>query len=171
MANYIASDTDLTAVANAIRTKVGTSAELEFPSGFVSAVQEIETGGGGELPSSISVIDGGEFTFASNTLSTYHISHSLGVVPRGFVIWTDNVDVSTAENNMVIRGVFLVDESTNGSVTGFLYQLGTYNGNFNSYSRNAGSNYSSYANANYISYNVSNVKYLAGANYKWIAWA
>lgn len=45
MANYIASDTDLTAVANAIRTKGGTSAELEFPSGFVSAVQAIPSGG------------------------------------------------------------------------------------------------------------------------------
>jgi len=40
-------DTDLTAVANAIRTKSGTSAQLVFPSGFVSAVEAIETGGGG----------------------------------------------------------------------------------------------------------------------------
>ena len=39
--------TDLTAVADAIRTKGGTSASLAFPAGFVSAVQAIETGGGG----------------------------------------------------------------------------------------------------------------------------
>lgn len=45
MANYIASDTDLTAVANAIRTKGGTAAALAFPSGFVSAVQAIPSGG------------------------------------------------------------------------------------------------------------------------------
>lgn len=45
--NYIASDTDLTAIANAIRTKGGTSAELEFPNGFVSAVEAIPSGGGG----------------------------------------------------------------------------------------------------------------------------
>ena len=38
---------DLTSVANAIRTKGGTSAQLAFPSGFVSAVQAIPTGGGG----------------------------------------------------------------------------------------------------------------------------
>ena len=37
-------DADLTSVANAIRTKGGTSAQLAFPSGFVSAVQAIETG-------------------------------------------------------------------------------------------------------------------------------
>lgn len=41
MSNYIASDTDLIAVANAIRTKGGTSAQLVFPSGFVSAVEAI----------------------------------------------------------------------------------------------------------------------------------
>ena len=46
MANYLATDTDLTAVANAIRTKGGTSAQMAFPNGFVSAVQAIPTGGG-----------------------------------------------------------------------------------------------------------------------------
>lgn len=40
-------DADLTSVANAIRTKGGTSAQLAFPSGFVDAIDAIETGGGG----------------------------------------------------------------------------------------------------------------------------
>lgn len=40
-------DSDLTSVANAIRTRGGTSADLAFPAGFVSAVQAIPTGGGG----------------------------------------------------------------------------------------------------------------------------
>lgn len=39
-------DADLTSVANAIRTKGGTSADLAFPAGFVSAVQAIPSGGG-----------------------------------------------------------------------------------------------------------------------------
>lgn len=42
-------DTDLTSVANAIRTKGGTSAQLAFPAGFVSAVEAIPTGGGGGI--------------------------------------------------------------------------------------------------------------------------
>ena len=46
MANYIVSDTNLTAVANAIRQKGGTSASLEFPDDFVEAIGEIQTGGG-----------------------------------------------------------------------------------------------------------------------------
>lgn len=40
-------DTDLTSVANAIRTKGGTSAQLAFPADFVSAVNAIPTGGSG----------------------------------------------------------------------------------------------------------------------------
>jgi len=39
-------DADLTSVANAIRTKGGTSASLAFPSGFVSAIANIPSGGG-----------------------------------------------------------------------------------------------------------------------------
>lgn len=44
MANYLTTDTDLTAVANAIRTKGGTSAPLSFPDGYVQAIGDIETG-------------------------------------------------------------------------------------------------------------------------------
>lgn len=40
-------DADLTSVANAIRTKGGTSAALAFPSGFVQAIADIPSGGGG----------------------------------------------------------------------------------------------------------------------------
>lgn len=52
-------DADLTSVANAIRTKGGTSADLAFPAGFVSAVEAIPSGGGG--------LQTGTFTIASKT--------------------------------------------------------------------------------------------------------
>ncbi len=41
-------DSDLTSVANAIRTRGGTSASLSFPSGFVNAINAIPSGGGSE---------------------------------------------------------------------------------------------------------------------------
>ena len=41
MSNYITTDTELTSVANAIRTKGGTSASLTYPAGFVSAIGSI----------------------------------------------------------------------------------------------------------------------------------
>ena len=46
MAEYLTNTTDLTAVANAIRAKSGTSAPLVYPDGFVTAIQSINTTGG-----------------------------------------------------------------------------------------------------------------------------
>ena len=40
-------DSSLTSVADAIRTKGGTSAQLYFPDGFIDAIEAIPTGGGG----------------------------------------------------------------------------------------------------------------------------
>ena len=42
--DYLTTDTELTSVANAIRTKGGTSASLVYPTGFVSAIEAISTG-------------------------------------------------------------------------------------------------------------------------------
>lgn len=44
MSNYVVSDTNLEAVANAIRAKGGTSSPLSFPSGFVDAIGDIQSG-------------------------------------------------------------------------------------------------------------------------------
>ena len=52
-------DADLTSVANAIRTKGGTSASLAFPADFVSAIAAIPSGGG--------ALETGEVTIASDT--------------------------------------------------------------------------------------------------------
>ena len=41
MSNYVVSDSSLTSVANAIRTRGGTSDPLSYPDGFVSAIQNI----------------------------------------------------------------------------------------------------------------------------------
>lgn len=46
-------DADLTAVADAIRTKGGTTEQLSFPDGFVSAVEGIQAGGGDDVARSI----------------------------------------------------------------------------------------------------------------------
>lgn len=53
-------NSDLTSVANAIRTKGGTSAQLAFPSGFVSAIQNIPSGGGGN--SYLTLLGSGKYT-------------------------------------------------------------------------------------------------------------
>lgn len=57
MTEYLVNDTDMTAVADAIRTKSGTSDALVFPDGFVSAVQAIQAGSGGDDGSFKAVIE------------------------------------------------------------------------------------------------------------------
>ncbi len=59
----------LTSVADAIRTKGGSSASLEFPDGFVSAIQAISTGSGGGA----SYIVHGTYTAASATYIAFHM--------------------------------------------------------------------------------------------------
>lgn len=46
MADYLVHDTSLTAVADAIREKGGTTAPLSFPDGMASAIRGIQSGGG-----------------------------------------------------------------------------------------------------------------------------
>ena len=55
MSNYLVTDTDMTSVADAIRTKGGTSASLAFPTGFVNAINDIPSGGGGVTMVSVNV--------------------------------------------------------------------------------------------------------------------
>lgn len=45
MADYLTNTTELTAVADAIRAKGGTTASLVYPNGFVSAIENISGGG------------------------------------------------------------------------------------------------------------------------------
>ena len=45
MTTYLTTDTELTSIANAIRTKGDTSVSLAYPSGFISAINAITTAG------------------------------------------------------------------------------------------------------------------------------
>lgn len=83
-------DSDLTSVANAIRTKGGTSASMAFPAGFVSAVQAIPTGGGGEYtiyPSATAP------TAAQN--GDIWIDYSADLISKNIQITSDPVSVTS----------------------------------------------------------------------------
>lgn len=66
MANYLTTDTELTSVANAIRTKGGTNALLTWPNGFVDAISNISTGGG--------TVENAETLYTANTGTKYSIT-------------------------------------------------------------------------------------------------
>ena len=63
---YTVSDSSLTSVADAIRTKGGTSASLSFPDGFVSAIQNIPSGGEDFPVFTITWNSGGSYTITCN---------------------------------------------------------------------------------------------------------
>lgn len=75
-------DSDLTSVANAIRTKGGTSASLAFPAGFVQAIGNIPTGGGGITITSKTVqIKNGRSSSTSVIRVTFNTSsEKLGII-------------------------------------------------------------------------------------------
>lgn len=70
-------NTDLTSIANAIRTKGGTSAQLAFPSGFVTAIGNIPTGGGESIvitdeanaTGTTAVVTGDEISLITKTIT------------------------------------------------------------------------------------------------------
>lgn len=67
---YKVSDTDLQTVANAIRTKGGTSAALEFPDGFATAIGNIPTGGSSTLITK-SITANGTYNASSDNADGY----------------------------------------------------------------------------------------------------
>lgn len=57
MSEYLVQDTELAAVADAIRTKAGTTDPITFPNGFTEAIAAIQTGAGGsEEPYAIGTV-------------------------------------------------------------------------------------------------------------------
>lgn len=67
MAEYLTNTTDLTKVASAIREKGGTSDSLVYPDGFVTAIQDIQTGT--ELQIVATVASGATVTATKGSLS------------------------------------------------------------------------------------------------------
>ena len=75
MAEYLTNTADLTEVADAIRAKGGISDPLVYPDGFVTAIQAIETGGGGGSDELVnSLID--------RTISGAYVNNTVTIIGR-----------------------------------------------------------------------------------------
>lgn len=72
MSDYITNTAELTAIADAIRAKGGTTASLVYPDGFVSAIEDIESGGS----DSVYV-----FTEATYSNTDVHVNNTV-IAPR-----------------------------------------------------------------------------------------
>ncbi len=111
-------DAALTSVADAIRAKGGTSAQLAFPAGFVSAIGAIPTGGGG----SDIILSESTYTFAealSGSPSTvYPVILGQDVWGsyaendrRAWFLWVEN-NGTTAQTNALLWATINVQTST-----------------------------------------------------------
>lgn len=141
MANYLTTDTDLTAVADAIRAKGRTSGLLAFPQGFVDAIEDISGGGGGvdlsELSTNISQNTlGGLFqAFMDGTWGTLELSVVSGTNPiiidfgraiKGFVFYPKSITVPSglSGNANTVVQIDVFQEPTETGQQNSLYFIG-----------------------------------------------
>ena len=104
MADYLVTDTELTSIADAIRTKGGTSADLSFPTGFVSAINAISTGASNVFTGTLTV---NVKTTSSVTITTgaeLGLTKSEVEKAKGFFIWANQ---NSTQKNDMLGAVFM----------------------------------------------------------------
>lgn len=113
-------DADLTSVANAIRTKGGTSASLAFPSGFVSAVEAIPSGGGGwtEITAASS---------AANAMQCFMLLFPNATVGNMCYAQITNKDQSDYVNSQFIAMLQYHNSNSTYTVAGIRWRSNAYN--------------------------------------------
>ena len=177
MADYLIHDSTLEDIADAIRAKTGKSATMT-PLEMPSEIASIETGGGGSsLPSTISVIDGGSFTFASDTqASRYTITHNLGTKPKQIVLWTEDSTLlesseATSERYIIWSSYMLLSwvHSATTTYTGFPFYVYRNTTGTSSNTGAPSTATSSVTNSDFLL--PSTMFYKSGIEYKWVAFA
>jgi hypothetical protein len=161
-------DADLTSVANAIRTKGGTSAQLAFPADFVSAIVAI-SGGGAEIT---------EITLAANPSTTVSIPHTLGKVPSFVMIALKNSEklasgadryrIAVAFANINV-GAIDFNTSTSETADGHPFYMARINNNsymFNAYDAGNKSIFTADASNVYVAYAAGTRGHLGATTYK-----
>ena len=116
MAEYLTNTTDLTKVAAAIREKGGTSDPLVYPDGFVTAIGNIQTGGGATgTPGDITFYDYDGTIVTSWTLAELAAKTALpdypshdGLVCQGWN-WT-LADLKTTNRKMNVGAMYITDD-------------------------------------------------------------
>lgn len=130
-------------------------------------------GGGDSLSSVISKIDGGSFTLASDTnCQSYDIAHSLGVVPKSFVVWTEDITLGEAQSAIFLVRIDYFDTSYSATTvsTNMTTRIATGGAAVTGGAGITAAAVSSWVTASKIC-TYFNTNYKAGCLYKWLAWA
>ena len=116
-------DANLASIAEAIRKKGGTTDQIVFPDGFISAIEAIEAGG-------VSGITYGTY-IPTETGNRHIIEHGLGVIPKLFAIcagaYVDSgSDVLDSAHGFSDRDLLFRMSRVNAinSPTGYIYKKG-----------------------------------------------
>lgn len=172
MAQYVVTDTELASVANAIRAKGGTSAQLSFPTDFVSAIEAIETGGGGG--DSFFTLATGTVTPVSNVTYIDIPLRNFGFIVYALVTidpqeWDVEPYFKNAEYDTHVTTwygqrfkSYWPCNAPDSNVMGY-YQSGNANGH--SYK----SNVATYTGSTNIRVSYASAKFTAGRTYHWVA--
>lgn len=116
MADYLTTDADLTAVADAIREKGGTSAALEWPQGYVDAIGAISGGGGPVL----NPLDGAYIRdIASGGTWTHQYEFNPEWGEPDFIGLFEDMGSQAAEGTALSRGYVYVPTCTTTQEYGF----------------------------------------------------
>ena len=99
-------DAGLTAIANAIRAKAGTSDPIAFDA-MAALIESIEAGGGAGIAT-------GSFTNTYSNKYDQTITHGLGAIPKMVIVLWDDVSLDSVKNNYYY-------------IAGFAYQDGEFN--------------------------------------------
>lgn len=107
MAEYLTNTTDLTKVADAIRAKSGTTAVLEYPDGFATAIGDIQTGT--ELSIVVTVTSGAVVTATkgSTTVSGTSVNGICTLIVPEAGTWS--VKATMGGQTSKTKNVFVVD--------------------------------------------------------------
>lgn len=165
MSSYVVSDANLTSIADAIRSKGGTSAALSFPAEFVSAISAISTGGGG-VPACFDALAFEEFTLSSDvtTRSDINISHSLGVVPNHIFLWrkTQTEPSTSSSYWLFIQYTKLTNKLLLGTTDNSNYSVQNANGYAKSALDVLSFKSGNERNMNYGIHGITNVRFVLG---------
>ena len=148
-------DADLTSVANAIRTKGGTSASLSFPSGFVSAINSIPTGGGGGYE-----IKGGTVT-PSSSVSSFKVE--VDFEPQYAVCFTDPFDMDATSSWKV---VLILHDRADGFGSAMMSRYNNNAWGSNTAGMNQ-TNIGAYSNGEFTFQRFGTYNFLSGVTYHW----
>lgn len=140
MSNYLVDGADLTSIANAIRTKGETSASLEFPTDFISAIAAIPTSSGVTVKTATGTFAGTgtstatipcsfdpDIVFFYNGVTSETFTGAVALLIVRGLISTCRCRNNTTSNTNGVNGPYITDLNTDGS--SYNYKAVYSNGN------------------------------------------